>query len=503
MSSVLAGYGASQPDRSAILAPGRPPLTYGGLKAQQDYVRNALAGWGIARGDVVAVMLPKGPEMAVAIATLPVSATIFPLNGTLSSAEYENLFRRAAAKALVVPRGLVHAACAAAANQDILLIELDFDVDAPAGMFILAASGGAIVGQHDRRLGPDVACIMCTSGTTEYPKLIPQPHSHFIIYAKAMATWLAYEPSDVTIHLVPMHFSHGILSALIIPLLNGTAIVCPPDFQTKAFFAQLEEYRPTWISAGFTIYRDMLSTIGEYKQIAKNTPLRFLRSASGRLEPAEIRRLEEIFEAPLIVPLSSTETGLIACNPLPPGKRSCESVGLRVVNEVEIRDTTGRSVEANQAGEIMVRGPLVFEGYLGEPEATDQAFVDGWYRTGDLGRFDAEGYLYVTGRIKDVINRGGVKISPMEIDRVLESQTGIAEAAAFGLPHPTLGEVVAAAVVPQQGAQIDTHEIERQAVARLALHKVPIKIFVVESLPRTQAGKLQRQRIAGILANRG
>lgn len=503
LSLVLAGYAVSQPDNAAILAPGRNTLTYGGLHAQQEYVRGTLTEWGITRGDIVAVMLPKGPEMAVAMTVLPVCAAAFPLAWNLSQDDYESLFRRTSAKALILPRDLPHAVRIAADRLGIMLIDLVNDPRAPAGAFTLTVSGGGGNTPCGSTVGPDIACILSTSGTTGRRKLIPYPHSNFIAYARAMTVVFRFVPADLSIHLVPMHFAHGVMSALFVPLLNGTAIVCSSDYQAETFFPLLDEFRPTWFSAGFTIYRDILRHVESHRQIAAETPLRFMRSGSGRLEPEEIERLETAFGAPLIVPLSSSETGMIACNPLPPKKRKYESVGLTTanmlgssaLNEVKIRDPNGQSLEPNQEGEIVVRGPMVFRGYLDDPEETKQAFVDGWYRTGDIGKFDEDGFLYLTGRMKEVINRGGEKISPAEIDRVLYTHPDIAEAAAFGLSHPTLGEVVVAAVVRAAGANIDEKSIKRHVHGQLASSKVPVKIFFVNNLPRAENGKLQRNKL--------
>jgi acyl-CoA synthetase (AMP-forming)/AMP-acid ligase II len=310
-----------------------------------------------------------------------------------------------------------------------------------------------------------------------------------------MKTWFGHTSADVSLHLVPHHLAHGIKSALMVPLLAGTSIVCPPEFRVDAFYRLIEEYRPTWFTAGFSVHREILRGVDRYRDIVDRTNLRFLRSGSGKLEPDEIMRLEDAFRAPMVIPLSSTETCLIAASPLPPRQRKPGSVGLPVVNEVAIRGEDGSLLGPDEEGEIVVRGPLVFDGYLDDPALTERAFVDGWYRTGDVGKRDGEGYLYLTGRIKDVINRGGEKIAPAEIDAVLQSHPAVAEAAAFGMPHPTLGELVVAAVVPRPGARLDEKALRQHVRARLAPTKVPSRIFVVDSLPRTEGGKLRRSEL--------
>jgi acyl-CoA synthetase (AMP-forming)/AMP-acid ligase II len=228
--------------------------------------------------------------------------------------------------------------------------------------------------------------------------------------------------------------------------------------------------------------------------------MRFMRASSGRLEPEEIRRLEQAFDAPVIVGLSSTESGWITVNPLPPKTRKAGSVGVPAINDVRLHDETGHALDVGQEGEVVVKGPLVYDGYLDDPEATSRSFDDGWYRTGDLGKFDTDGFLYLTGRIKDVINQGGEKISPAEIDGILASHPAVADGAAFGAPHPTLGQVVVAAVVLVAGAERDDRSIRNHVRAHLPVSKMPRKIFFVESLPRAENGKLRRQELQQELA---
>jgi acyl-coenzyme A synthetase/AMP-(fatty) acid ligase len=233
--SVLEGYGKSQRSNPAILAPGRSSLTFAALYVQQQYVRRALEEWGVGRGDIIAVLLPKGPELAVAIAVLPVSATVMPMDPNLSADDYERLFRRSGAKALVVPHGLQHFACVAAERTNLFKIELVLDPDAPAGAFKLTASGTSHNCGNTRSIGSNIAYILSTSGTSAERKLIPYSHENMVAYARAMTNWFEYRPSDLSIHLMPMHFAHGVKSALMVPLLSGTSIVCPPDYNDMVY----------------------------------------------------------------------------------------------------------------------------------------------------------------------------------------------------------------------------------------------------------------------------
>lgn len=498
---ALAGYAVSQPDRPAILAPGRQPLSYAALYQQQNYVCARFSEWGLGQGDPVAVILPKGPEMAVAIAVLPSCATVVPTDPNLSVPDYEKLFLRCGAKALVLPQGMPHNAREAADHAGLCQIDLITGPDMPAGAFELEGLHISRIGTVGRNLGKETALILSTSGSTSDRKLIPHPHNRLLVYAAGQGDWFRFEPGDLNIHLIPMYFSHGIKASLLVPLLNGTTIVCPDTYEATSFFRFLEEYRPTWMTAGFTVYRDILRHVDDYRHILAKLGLRFIRSGSGRLEPSEIRRLEDAFDAPVLIGLGSTETCALTCHPLPPRQRKTASVGLPLprANEVAIRDDTRGFLDSGEEGEIVVRGPLVFDSYLDDPVATEQAFVDGWYRTGDVGKFDEDGFLYLTGRLKEIINCGGQKISPAEIDLHLESHDTVLEAASFGLPHATLGEVVVAAVVMKPGAGCDEKSIKQHVRGHLAAAKVPRKIYVVDHLPRAPNGKLQRHKLSGMV----
>lgn len=497
--SVLIGYSESQTNTAALLAPGRRPLSFGELRTQLDYVRDLFSQLGLSRGDPLAVILPKGPEAAAVIAVLPISATVVPLSNNLPMADYERLFQRCGVHGVVLPEGEEHAARLAAKNIGLMEIDLSANPAAAAGRFELTLIPNGNLPRTGRSLSPDVAIIMSTSGTTAEPKLIPFSHKHMVAAAKEAKRWYGLKSTDLTIHLSPLHFAQGIKASLMSPLLSGTSIVCPRRYQAQEFFRQLDEFRPTWLSTGFTIYRDILNNIDDHKDVVAATCLRFMRASSGRLEPAEIRRLERAFNAPVIVGLSSTEAGWIAVNPLPPKKRRIGSVGVPTSNEVRIRRESGQFNSAGEEGEIVVRGPLVFDGYLDDPAATAVAFEDGWYRTGDLGKLDKDGFLHLTGRIKDVINRGGEKISPAEIEDVLKRHPQIAEAASFGWPHATLGEVVVACVVLAPDPTINAADVMAHAQSHLSNAKAPARIFLVNSLPRADNGKLRRRQLRASL----
>ena len=296
-----------------------------------------------------------------------------------------------------------------------------------------------------------------------------------------------------------MHHSTGLVGAFMIPLLRGSSVVCLPESDIDGFFAALDEYRITWLTAGFTLHREILRRAPDFREAVARNRLRCIRVASGRLEPDEIDRIERTFGAPLFESYGMTEAYSITYNPPPPHTRKRGSVGVPSCNQVAVMSEAGAICAAGNVGEVVVRGPLVFDGYFDDAQATAAAFVDGWFRTGDLGRFDEDGYLYLVGRIKELINRGGEKISPVEIDAAIEAIPGVRAAATFAIPHRTLGEEVAAAVVKKGDVAIEASDIIDQVRQRMGPKRVPRQIYFVDQLPRTDSGKVRRSDLPRLL----
>jgi len=500
ITDALEALAERQPAAPALHVPGRKSLTYADLAGQIRRVRERLSDWGILPGDVVAAVIPSRPEMAVAIATLPSSCTFAPLDPTLMIEAYVALLTRLQPKAVLVPEDDQHAIRGAARRLGIAEIEVEAVPDAPAGVFALALrhAGPALAAGNSP--DPEFAYILTSSGTGGRRKLVPAEHRAMLLYARAMRDWLEFSPQDVGVHLVPMYFGHGLRSGLVNGLLAGRSTVCLPEADIEAFFASIEEFRPTFFTAGFSLFRGILRRAPEFRAAVAQNRFRFMRSGSGRLDPDDADRLEQLFGAPMLTGLSSTETSRISHDPLPPRRRKRGSVGLPVVNEVALLDGAGNIFPAGGPGEIVVRGPTVFRGYLDDPELNAASFIGEWFRTGDLGRIDEDGYVYVSGRIKEIINRGGEKISPVEIDLAIESLRGVKEAAAFAVPHPTLGEEMVAAVVREENAAIDEAAVVEQVRARAGPRKVPRRVYFVASLPRTDNGKLRRSALPELLS---
>lgn len=479
----------------AIAAPGRRPLTYGRLLGHVDEVVRTLRGIGIGRNDRVALALPEGPEMAVAFLGVAAGATCVPLDPAWPAAEYAAHLADLAARALLIPAGQETPARTVALAQGIALIELAPAPGGQAGLFTLHGAAGARPATPGPARSSDVALLLQTSGTTARPKRVPLTHANLAASAQGIAASLGLGAEDRCLDVMPLFHIHGLM-VLLASLAAGGSVACPPRFDVARFGAWLEELRPTWYSAVPTMHHAVVRLAGLAPSPAARTSLRLIRSSSAPLPPRLAAELEALFGVPVIEAYGMTEAShQIASNPLPPRPRKPGSVGIAAGAAVAIVDAAGRPLPPGVAGEIVIRGPGVTAGYENGP-AEGAWTSEGWLRTGDQGRLDADGYLFLTGRLTEIINRGGEKISPREVEDVLGAHPAVAEAVAFPIPHPTLGEDVGVAVVLHAGASAATQDLRRFAAERLADFKVPGRVLLVDRIPAGATGKPQRARLA-------
>jgi acyl-CoA synthetase (AMP-forming)/AMP-acid ligase II len=495
---LLETRGRETPDAPAIEAPGRAALSYGGLARHLREVVARLNGLGVGRGDRVALALPNGPEAATAFLAVAAGATCAPLNPGYVAGEVEFYLDDLGAKALVVPSGADTPAVEVARRRGVRIIELRADPGAEAGLFALAGEGGAGGAAAPGFAEPDdAALVLHTSGTTARPKQVPLTHANLCVSARNVARTLSLSPDDKCLNFLPLFHIHGLVAALLGSLTGGGSVVCTPGFQPLKFFAWLDECRPSWTTAVPAMLRAVLLRAERNRDIIARRPLRFVRSSSAALPPPVAEGLEEAFGAPVIEAYGMTEAAhQIASNPLPPGRRKPGSVGPAAGPTVAVMGRDGRLVAAGEPGEIVIRGASVMGGYENNGQANAEAFADGWFRTGDQGVLDGDGYLTVTGRIKEIINRGGEKIAPREVDEVLLGHPAVAEAVTFAVPDAALGEEVAAAVVLRQGAEATEHDIRDFARERLASFKVPRHLVIVAEIPKGPTGKPHRIGLA-------
>lgn len=489
----------------ALGAPGRPWLDHAGLRRQAAETRAALHAMGIGRGDRVAIVLPNGPEMASAFLCIGQAATTAPLNPAYGREEFDFYLGDLRAKALVLPEGHEGPALEAAEAMGLGVVRLAADPAAPAGSFTLQAAGS--FGEADTAPpGPeDVALILHTSGTTSRPKIVPLLQRNVAISAGNVAATLALGPADRSLNIMPLFHIHGLIASLAASMAAGGSVWCAPGYSALRIFAQIEDADPTWITAVPTMHQANLARAGRNREVIAKARLRLLRSSSASLPAPVMEKLEEAFGVPVVEAYGMTEAAHQMCsNPIAPGAQRPGSVGVPAGPKVAIaHETENRLLAPTETGEVVISGPNVTPGYEANPEANAKSFFEAggarWFRTGDQGAFDADGYLTLTGRLKEIINRGGEKISPLEIDAVLLQLDGVAQAVCFAVPHPKLGEDIAAAVVPAEGATLDGAAVRAALAERLAAFKVPARVLVLDEIPKGATGKVQRIGLAAKL----
>jgi acyl-CoA synthetase (AMP-forming)/AMP-acid ligase II/acetyltransferase-like isoleucine patch superfamily enzyme/acyl carrier protein len=500
---VIKSRAEQDPNAIAIQASGRTPLTYRGLADHVGSIVRALRMSGLKRNDRVALVLPNGPEMATAFLGVASATTCAPLNPSYRANELDFYLSDLRTNALVILAETDSPARDVARKQDIPIIELKPVLQAEAGIFELL--GGHLNSRDDIQFaqGADAALVLHTSGTTSRPKIVPLTHLNLCWSAHNIAGTLGLMRNDRCLSVMPLFHIHGLIGATLSSLMAGGSIFCTRGFDVTKFFDWMDESHATWYTAVPTIHQAILNRGNVYHEVIARNPFRFIRSSSAALPERVMAGLEEMFHAPVIESYGMTEAAhQMTSNPLPPLPRKAGSVGIAAGPEVAVMDKSGGLVPVGATGEIVIRGPNVTSGYEANVSANTSAFTNGWFRTGDEGRFDEDGYLFLTGRLKEMINRGGEKIAPKEIDEVLAQHPAIVQAIAFSVPHPTLGEDIAAAVVLKDGASVAEEELREFAASRLANFKVPGRIVVVDDIPKGPTGKLQRIGLADKLADK-
>jgi acyl-CoA synthetase (AMP-forming)/AMP-acid ligase II len=486
-------------DAAALLAPSTPVLTYQALRRQIAETVTALNRVGIGRNDRVAIVLPNGPEMATAFLSVASGTASAPLNPAYRADEFEFYLNDLNARAVIVEEGSASPVIAVAQKLGVPILTLRPQPAEGAGRFTLdagklpekpPAAGG--------QAGPDdVALVLHTSGTTSRPKIVPLTQRNVCASARNIAATLKLTPADRGLNIMPLFHIHGLIAAVLAPLSAGGSVFCTPGFNALKFFAWMGEAHPTWYTAVPTMHQAILTRAGHNAAIIQANKLRFLRSSSSSMPPQVIGELEKTFGAPLVEAYGMTEAAhQMACNPLPPLVRKPGTVGLPAGPEVAIMDDAGELLPVGSVGEVVIRGENVTLGYENNPKANSEAFTNGWFRTGDQGVKDPDGYISLTGRLKEIINRGGEKIAPREVDEVLMDHPAVQQVVTFGIPHDKLGEEVGAVVVLREGMSASERELREFVATRLADFKVPKKLLFMDEIPKGATGKLQRIGLA-------
>ena len=496
-SSTLRQLIATCPDDApAIAAPSAAPLSYKQLRALVERTVASLNQFGIGRGDRVAIVLPNGPAMATAFIGLASGATGAPLNPAYKAAEFEFYMSDVKARALLIEEGSTSPAIAEARKLGMAVITMHPEPAAGAGSFHLTCEGSSGTCTTGFAEPDDVALILHTSGTTSRPKIVPLSQRNVCVSAGNIAATLAMTNRDCGLNIMPLFHIHGLMAGLLAPLSVGGRVFCTPGFNALHFFAWMDEAKPNWYTAVPTMHQAILMRARHQLDIIARNPLRFVRSSSSAMPPQVIAEIRQAFNAPLIEAYGMTEAShQMASNPLS-GVQKPGTVGIAAGPEVAIMDDAGKLLPPGGVGEVVIRGDNVTKGYENNPAANASAFTNGWFRTGDQGVIDEDGYLRLTGRLKEIINRGGEKISPREVDEVLMDHPAVRQVVVFAMPHHLLGEDVAAAVVLREGQTADEKQLRDFCAQHLAPFKIPRKIVFLDQIPLGPTGKLQRIGLA-------
>jgi len=480
-------------------------VTYGALRSNVEALAEQLSAAGVQRGDRIGIALPNGLPIVVAFLAAAEIGTAAPLNPAYKEDDFTFYLDDTNAKVLILPPDGAEEARRALrkAQGERPVRDLPIDMDANGTVTLTTISDRK---PYTRPTPDDVALILHTSGSTGRPKRVPLKHANLTISAQNVARHYKLTKDDVAMCVMPLFHVHGLVASTLATLSTGGALVVPAKFNPLSFWRTARDTGMTWYSAVPTIHQLLLARGADPDRRPEGAAkLRFIRSCSAALPPPVMQALEKAFGAPVLEAYGMTEAAhQMASNPLPPEERRGGSVGHGTDVQIGITDDAGNLLAPGQHGEVVIKGPNVITGYENNPEANAKSFTHGWFRTGDQGFLDEKGYLTLVSRIKEPINRGGEKISPREIDEVLLTHPAVAEAVAFGMPHATWGEEVAAAVVVKSdGGAVSESDLLTFCKEKLADFKRPKRIHIMTTIPRTATGKMELEGIVGAVVELG
>ncbi|KAH6674604.1 hypothetical protein B0J14DRAFT_617276 [Halenospora varia] len=502
MATTLSNSFSSGSNSTAVIIPNKSnPLvvSYKDLYAEVFSFQKKLAKLGVTPQAAVSIALPNTYEFIVAfLASSWQRGIAAPLNSAYKQEEFEFYIDDLKSAVALVPQGSYAkdgAAVRAARKYQAAIAECYWN---GKEVVLDVKDEGKLKGKGNQKVEQaqpdDIALVLHTSGTTGRPKAVPLTHKNLTRTMKNIKATYDLTPADRTMLVMPLFHVHGLLAGFLAPLYSGGSVIVPLKFSASEFWDDFITHKANWYTAVPTIHQILL----------KNPPpnpkpkIRFIRSCSSPLSPTTFHQLEETYNAPVLEAYAMTEAAhQMTSNPLPPGKRMPGSVGIGQGVEVAILDGDGNKVPQGSEAEICIRGENVTKGYLNNPEANKSSFTkDGFFRTGDQGKQDKDGYVIITGRIKELINKGGEKISPIELDNVLARHPKISEAVSFAIPDEMYGQEVAVAIVVKSGQKLDEKELRGWVAEKVAKFKVPKKIYFTDNMPKTATGKIQRRIVA-------
>ena len=468
-------------------------LSYKDLKLFIDKISKQLAGNGLSNKDRAAIVLPNGPYMASSFLAISSYMSAAPLNPSYKSEEYEFYLKDLNPKIVLVEKNSENPVVDVAKKLKIELCEINPEKDGPSGIFNIYEKES----EYSLPNESDEALVLHTSGTTSRPKIVPLTNKNIFSSAENISKSLNLSENDHCLNIMPLFHIHGLIAILASSMKAGASVCASNGFNAIKFLDLAKSEKITWYSGVPTMHQTILLRAHRNLEIAKGLKLRLIRSSSASLPPAVFNDLNDVFSCPVIEAYGMTEaTHQMTSNPLPPKQQKAGFVGLPAGPEVCIMNENGEVLKQGDEGEVCIKGENVTVGYDNNEEANKTSFTNGWFRTGDQGYFDKEGYLKISGRLKEIINKGGEKISPLEVDNVLMDHPFIDQAVCFGYDDKMLGENIASAIIIKSGETCSENDVLQYAQEKLAKFKIPKKIFFVEEIPKGATGKLQRNVLA-------
>ncbi len=495
---LISKWAESVPKAPVFFGQGQRALSYQELAQLIAQFRTRLPRFGIGPQDRIAIVHSGGAEMAAAVVGIAACSIAVPLNPELSAGEFALHLKDKKVTAIAVEAGLKNPVRQVAGQLSLPLLEIVQDDRLVAGKIALSGPENLINIASSSPTEEDLMLVLTTSGTTSYGKIVPITHGQAIERARQITQMLHLTQQDRGMNLMPLFHIGGLSAGVMATLYSGSSLMPIKNGHVNTLFHCLDEIQPTYIAGGYTVFHAIERKAPAFRDVIDRVKpqIRMLRTGTGRLDQHIADHLEQIFDAPVVEAYGSSETGFMSCTALSPQRQKPGSVGQPVHTNLTIVDPEGQEVPIGQEGEIVVKGPNVFSGYENDPNKNIEAFKDGHYHTGDQGYLDEDGYLFITGRIKEMINRGGMKIAPIEIDQAMIKHDAVADAAAIPVSHPSLGEDVAAVVVLHERETLKAQELIKFLGHHLAPYKIPSRIYFRDSLPRTATGKLKRRDLA-------
>ena len=483
-------------NKTSVIIPGGPNINYQDLRNEVEKIAGLIAGYGVNKGSAVSIVLENTLDFMVDfLAVTRAGAIAAPLNPAYTVDEFKFFMEDADAKLVIVSDGATAA------------IEAANSLSIPFLISSVKSDGKVVLSHEDNDLSKsidpenpspdDIALFLHTSGTTSRPKGVPLTHSNLMTSLNNIVKTYGLTENDTALVVMPLFHVHGLIGVALSSLNSAGTIVIPPRFSASNFWQNQVLTNATWYSAVPTIHQILLMRADDDSAPTKS--FRFIRSCSASLAPSVFSDLESRFGAPVLEAYGMTEAShQMSSNLLPPGSRAPGTVGIGTGVEIAIMNEQGALLNVGEKGEVVIKGKNVTHGYHNNPEANAEAFTNGWFRTGDQGVLSGESVLTLTGRLKELINRGGEKISPLEVDAALIKHPAIAEAVCFGVEDVKYGEIVQAAVV--LSGESSESELRAFCGEQLADFKVPDRIYIVQELPRTATGKIQRRHVSAKFA---